>query len=212
MTSRIRVPCLLAFLLVAPTVACSVEPSETEEEPKEWVTETEYPEVEPPPLLDVPYVATPEEVVRAMLSMAEVGPGDVVFDLGCGDGRIVVAALKDFGAREGVCVEIDPLRLEDARERAGEAGVEDRIRFVEGNLFEADLGGATVVTLYLLATVNLELRPKLFRELEPGTRVVSHDFHMGDWKPETMRRVPGSTIYGWTIPEEIPEHLVEPAE
>lgn len=200
---------LIAALLFLSPIGCKAESAEAENDSPRYVTETELPEVEPPPELDVPYVPTPETVVETMLSIAEVGPGDTVFDLGCGDGRIVIAATRDFGAGRGVCVEIDPLRLEDARENAEEAGVADRIRFVEGDLFETDFTGATVVAMYLLLEVNLKLRPRLLRELDPGTRVVSHDFHMGDWEPEETVRVPGSTVYYWTIPEVVPEELLE---
>lgn len=153
-----------------------------------------------PKLPDVPYVASPMEVVHAMLEMAKTGKGDVVYDLGCGDGRIVIAAVRDHGAARGVCVEIDPLLVEEAREHAREAGVEDRIRFIEGDLFEVDLSPATVVTLYLLPDVNLRLRPKLLRELRPGSRVVSSSFDMGEWEPQESDRVWGKNIYLWTIP------------
>lgn len=148
---------------------------------------------------DVPFVPTPPEVVEAMLELAEVGPDDVVYDLGSGDGRIVVTAAKKYGAR-GVGVDIDPERIADGRANAREAGVEDRVRFIQGDLFEVDLSPATAVTLYLLPNINLKLRPKLLAELKPGTPVVSHAFDMGDWEPETVRSVGNSTVYKWTIP------------
>jgi ubiquinone/menaquinone biosynthesis C-methylase UbiE len=150
--------------------------------------------------LDVPYVPTRAQVVEEMLRMAEVKPGDVVYDLGCGDGRIVITAVEKFGAR-GVGIDIDPKRIEEARANAARAGVADRAEFRLGNLFDADIRAATVVTLYLLPEVNLRLKPKLRRDLRPGTRVVSHDFSMGDdWPPERTLRLQGDTIFFWTIP------------
>jgi SAM-dependent methyltransferase len=150
---------------------------------------------------DVPYVATPPAVVAKMLELARVTKDDVVYDLGSGDGRIVIMAAQRFGAR-GVGVEINPDLVLEAHENARRAGVADRVHFLRQDLFETDLRGATVVTLYLMQSVNLELRPKLWRELRPGTRVVSHDFHMGDWPPEQVVRVDGSVLYAWTIPEQ----------
>jgi ubiquinone/menaquinone biosynthesis C-methylase UbiE len=148
---------------------------------------------------DVPYVPTKQEVVEEMLRMAGVKPGDVVYDLGCGDGRIVVTAAQKFGAR-GVGVDIDPRRIAEANENALRAGVEKQVTFKVGDLFEADIREATVVTLYLLPDVNLRLKPKLLRDLKPGTRVVSHDFSMGDdWKPERTLRLGNDWIYFWTI-------------
>jgi ubiquinone/menaquinone biosynthesis C-methylase UbiE len=148
---------------------------------------------------DVPYVPTKQEVVEEMLRMAGVKPGDVVYDLGCGDGRIVVTAAQKFGAR-GVGVDIDPRRIAEATANAQRAGVEKQVTFRVGDLFEADIRDATVVTLYLLPDVNLRLKPKLLRDLKPGTRVVSHDFSMGDdWKPERTLRLGNDWIYFWTI-------------
>jgi cyclopropane fatty-acyl-phospholipid synthase-like methyltransferase len=148
---------------------------------------------------DVPYVPTKQEVVEEMLRMAGVKPGDVVYDLGCGDGRIVVTAAQKFGAR-GVGVDIDPRRIAEANENARRAGVESQVSFRIGDLFDADIREATVVTLYLLPDVNLRLKPKLRRDLKPGTRVVSHDFSMGDdWKPEKTLRLGNDWIYFWTI-------------
>jgi SAM-dependent methyltransferase len=148
---------------------------------------------------EVPYVPTPEPVVEAMLKMANVQKGDVVYDLGSGDGRLVITAARKYGAR-GVGVDINPDRVKEANANAREAGVTDRVKFVEGDLFEMDIKEATVVTLYLLPAVNMKLRPKLLAELKPGTRVVSHAFDMGDWQPEKTEVVNGSTIYFWTIP------------
>ena len=147
---------------------------------------------------EVRFEPSPPEVVEAMLALGKVGPGDVVFDLGCGDGRIVIAAARR-GAR-GVCVDIDPRRIAEANENARRAGVEKQVTFRVGDLFEADIREATVVTLYLLPEVNLRLKPKLLRDLKPGTRVVSHDFSMGDdWKPEKTLRLGNDWIYFWTI-------------
>jgi precorrin-6B methylase 2 len=149
--------------------------------------------------LDVPYVPTPPEVVQGMLKLAEVKKGEMVIDLGCGDGRIVVAAGKDFGAR-GIGYDLNPERIKEAKENARQAGVEDRIQFVQKNLFEADIQAANVVTLYLLPSVNEKLRPKLLADLKPGTRVVSHAFDMGDWKPDKQIEVNGRRVFLWVIP------------
>ncbi|MCS7314338.1 MAG: class I SAM-dependent methyltransferase [Bryobacterales bacterium] len=155
------------------------------------------PPLRPP---DVRYEPSPPEVVRAMLELAEVTPRDVVYDLGCGDGRIVIAAAKEFGAR-GVGIDIDPARIAESEQNARRAGVSGRVRFRNEDLFEADIREATVVTLYLWPWVNLKLRPKLLRELKPGTRVVSHCHDMGDWRPERQIEVNGHRIYLWRIPE-----------
>jgi SAM-dependent methyltransferase len=151
---------------------------------------------------DVVYVPTPPEVVTEMLKLAGVTKDDVVYDLGSGDGRIVIAAAKEFGAR-GVGVEISPKLVAEARANAERAGVADRVRFVEQDLFAADLREATVVTLYLLPELNLKLRPKLLAELRPGARVVSHLFDMEDWKPDrtfTWDR-DDTEVYLWIVPE-----------
>src|SRR5437016_2682150 len=156
---------------------------------------------------DVPYVPTTEAAVTAMLKLADVKKTDVIYDLGCGDGRIVIAAAKAYGAR-GVGIDINPVRIKEARENAKKAGVESLVRFEENDLFEADIHEATVVTLFLLPNVNLKLRPKLLQDLKPGTRVVSNTFDMGDWKPEKEATV-GDTdeqtylshrLFLWTIP------------
>ncbi len=153
---------------------------------------------------DVPYVPTPQEVVDEMLRMANVGKDDVVYDLGCGDGRLVITAVKKFGAKRGVGVDIDPQRIKESNENAQAAGVADRVKFVVQDLFKTDIKEATVVTHYLLPDVNLKLRPTLWRDLKPGTRVVSHAFDMGDWQPEKTASVEGRTIYFWTIPKQPP--------
>jgi SAM-dependent methyltransferase len=152
--------------------------------------------------LDVPYVPTHERVVAEMLKVAGVGKNDVLYDLGSGDGRIVITAAKQFGTR-GVGVDIDPVRVKEARENAVKAGVTDRVTFLQQDLFETDFREATVVTLYLLPEINLRLRPKLLSDLKPGTRVVSHNYDMGDWAPlKTLQlHVPQEhTIYYWVVP------------
>jgi SAM-dependent methyltransferase len=153
---------------------------------------------------DVPYVPTPMAVVRQMLELAEVGPSDTVYDLGSGDGRIVITAAKEFGAR-GVGVEIDPELVEEARANAREEGVSDRVRFIEGDLFETDFSPATAVTMYLLHSVNLRLRHRLLDELRPGTPLVSHDFGMGDWHADSTVRMDSvsANVLRWTIPAEV---------
>lgn len=157
------------------------------------------------PAPDVRYEPSPPEVVEAMLKLAEVGKDDLVYDLGCGDGRIVIAAVRQFGAR-GVCIDIDPQRIKEARENARQAGIRgNRLRFRNEDLFKADFRDATVVTLYLLPHLNLKLRPRLWRELKPGTRIVSHSHDMGDWEPEKEIQVDGQTVYFWTIPAQPPE-------
>ncbi|MEJ5369083.1 MAG: methyltransferase domain-containing protein [Bryobacteraceae bacterium] len=149
---------------------------------------------------DVPYVPTPPPIVEAMLKLGQIQPSDFVIDLGCGDGRIVVMAAEKFGAR-GMGVDLNPQRIAEAKENARKAGVEDRVEFVEKNLFEADVSKATLVTLYLLPDVNLRLRPKLLRELRTGARIVSHSFDMGDWKPDKKIEVNGKTLYFWEVTE-----------
>jgi len=159
-----------------------------------------------PPALrapDVAYEPTPMEVVHAMLRLAKVNAGDVVYDLGCGDGRIVITAAREYGAR-GVCVDIDPARIAESRENARQAHVLDRIRFLTEDLFATDLGDATVVTLFLSPELNLAVRPKLRRELTRGSRIVSHWHHMGDWKPQETLRIRGDDgreghVYLWTV-------------
>jgi tRNA G37 N-methylase Trm5 len=152
-----------------------------------------------PSRLDVPYVPTPQEVVDRMLAMGKVGKNDVLYDLGCGDGRIVVTAARVHGAR-GTGIDLNPVRIAEAKENAKKAGVSERTTFKVGDLFEADVSPATVVTLYLLPTVNAKLRPRLWQQLKVGTRVVSHAFDMGpEWPPEQTAKVDGRTIYAWTI-------------
>lgn len=148
---------------------------------------------------DVLYVPTPQPVVGAMLEMAEIESGDVLYDLGSGDGRIPITAARQYGIR-AVGIEIDPRRVAEAQRSAKEAGVDHLVTFHVADLFETDLSEASVVTLYLLSTLNLRLRPKLLAELEPGSRIVSQSFSMGDWTPEQRRTVQGRPIYRWTVP------------
>lgn len=153
------------------------------------------------PPLDVPFVPTEQRVVDRMLQLARVGSNDVVYDLGSGDGRIVITAAKKFGAK-GIGIDLDPKRVEEAKANARKAQVESKVSFVAGDLFKADLSEATVVTLYLLPRVNLQLRPQLWRQLKTGTRVVSHAFDMGpEWPPEKTEQIAGTTIYFWTVTE-----------
>jgi ribosomal protein L11 methylase PrmA len=151
----------------------------------------------------VQYVPTSEAVVEGMLALAGVDAGDRLFDLGSGDGRIVIAAALRHGAR-GVGVDIDPARVAEARRNARAAGVEHLVEFREGDLFAVDLRDATVVTLYLLPDMNERLRPKLLAELRPGARVVSHAYPAGDWTPDREVRVDGRRVYLWTVPERAP--------
>ncbi|MGH8649932.1 MAG: SAM-dependent methyltransferase [Burkholderiales bacterium] len=159
----------------------------------------------------VPYVPTPQDVVERMLEIAKVGPHDYLIDLGSGDGRIVVTAAKKYGTR-GFGVDLNPERIRESTENARRAGVSEKIAFYQRDLFETNLADATVITMYLLPQVNIELRPKLL-ELRPGTRLVSHDFDMGDWKPDTHIKMEAqdkyggaggqSDIYFWIVPARV---------
>lgn len=157
---------------------------------------------------DVPYVPTTEEAVKVMLKLADVKSSDIVYDLGCGDGRIVIAAAKEYGAH-GVGIDINPERIREANENAKKAGVENLVRFEENDLFKANIRDATVVTLFLLRSVNLKLRPKLLRDLKPGTRIVSNTFDMGDWRPDKEESLGNSgdddtlshQFFLWIVPE-----------
>lgn len=151
---------------------------------------------------DVPFVPTEQDVVNRMLDLAGVDRDDLLYDLGSGDGRIVITAAKERGAR-GVGVDINPVRIAESQQNARKARVQDRVRFVEGDLFTADLSGATAVTLYLLPEVNLKLRPRLLAELRPGTPVVSHDFDMGEWKPDRTVTMGNDTVYLWVVPAQV---------
>ena len=149
---------------------------------------------------DVIFVPTPQEVVEDMLRLANVKQGDVLYDLGSGDGRIPVTAAKLYGVR-AVGIDIDPERIREAQENARRNGVDKLVQFRMDDLFEADFRDATIITLYLLPDLNLKLRPRLLRELKPGTRIVSHQFDMGTWRPDKKLESNGRTVYFWVIPE-----------
>ena len=149
---------------------------------------------------DVPWVPSPDDVIDTMLRLARVTRSDVVYDLGCGDGRIVIAAARNYGAR-GVGIDIEPVRIQEANQAAKEAGVGDRVRFIEQDMFQAQIAEATVVTLYLFTKVNERLKPKLLRELKPGTRVVAYQFNgMGDWKPSKTVNKHRHPVYLFHVP------------
>jgi precorrin-6B methylase 2 len=149
---------------------------------------------------DVVFVPTPQEVVDAMLKVAKVGKGDVLYDLGSGDGRIPITAAQKYRIARGIGIDINPERIKEANENLSKARVGDRVRFVNADLFESDLSDATVITLYLLPELNLKLLPKLLKEVKPGTRIVSHAFDMGSWKPQQTLKVGTRSVYFWTIP------------
>lgn len=153
---------------------------------------------------DVPYVPTPQPVVEAMLKLGEVKKGDVLYDLGSGDGRIAITAAKQFGIK-ATGIDINPERIAEAEANAKAEKVTDRVRFRNEDLFEANFSDATVVTLYLLPSINLKLRPKLWKDLKPGTRIVSHSFDMGEWEPEKKIEVDGRYLYLWRIPATPPK-------
>lgn len=152
--------------------------------------------------LDVVYIPTPQSLVERMLEIAEVKPGELVMDLGCGDGRMVVTAANKFGAR-GVGVDIDPVRINEARENARRAGVADKVELRIGDLFEVDISKADVLAIYLLNEINERLRPKILATMKPGSRVVSHAFHMGDWKPDELRTFVEGQVYFWVVPAQV---------
>jgi SAM-dependent methyltransferase len=168
-----------------------------------WVSACAQPRSKKP---DVEYVPTPHHVVAEMLRLVEMKPTDVVYDLGCGDGRVVITAAQQYRAR-GVGVDIDPKRIRESRANARKASVLDRVKFLQQDLFNTDIREATVVTLYLLPQLNRQLRPKLLSDLRPGTRVVSHDFDMGEWHPDKVIYVPASTyehsVFYWVIPANV---------
>lgn len=150
-------------------------------------------------VIETPFVTSPQQVVEAMLKLADVNKTDVLYDLGCGDGRIVIAAAKKYGAR-GVGIDHNPDLIAEARAKAKQEGVESLVRFEQNDIFDADIHEATVVALYLLPHINLKLRPRLLKDLKPGARVVSHEFGMGDWKPEKTSEIDGARLLLWTIP------------
>lgn len=211
-STKLFVSFLVGLLLVAcaQTVTPKVAQSPPTSTSDTTTTVSPSPETtEPSKEPDVVYVPTPDAVVDRMLTMAKVGKDDVIYDLGSGDGRIVITAAQKYGAR-GVGIEIRPDLIEQARENAKKAGVSDRVEFRQADLFETDFSEATVISLYLLPDLNVKLRPKLL-QLKPGTRVVSHDFDMGEWKPQETATVEGPsrqhTVYFWTIPNEPPANL-----
>jgi SAM-dependent methyltransferase len=148
---------------------------------------------------DILFVPTPQPAVEAMLDLAGVGPGDVVYDLGSGDGRIPITAASKYGAR-GVGVDIDPVMVRKARANAEKAGVADRVAFREEDIFETEIAGATVVSVYLLESLNVKLKPRFLAELRPGTRIVGYEWRMGDWSPERTVMVNGHPVYLWRVP------------
>lgn len=154
------------------------------------------------PRLDVPYVPTPQEVVDRMLQLGKVRTGEFHMDLGSGDGRIAVTSAAKHGARS-LGVDLNPVRIEEARANAQKAGVSDRAIFEQKNLFETDISKADIITMYLLPSVNIELRPKILRDMWPGTRIVSHAFDMGDWTPDHRESVIGRTVYLWIVPARV---------
>lgn len=160
---------------------------------------------------DVVYVPTPPEVVEQMLTIAKVNSGDVLYDLGSGDGRIPITAAQRFGVQRATGIDINPELVQTAKDNAQKAGVSDRVQFLNQDLFTSDFRDATVVTLYLLPQLNVKLRPQLLSQLKPGTRIVSHDFDMGDWKPDRVVQVNRDgrvhNVYLWTVPEQIPANL-----
>jgi SAM-dependent methyltransferase len=159
-------------------------------------------DAEKPVKKDVPYVPTPQPVVDRMLEMAAVTKNDIVYDLGCGDGRMIVTAAKKYGAH-GVGVDIDPQRIKESNENAKSAGVTDKVKFEIKDLFTMEFGDASVLTMYLLPQVNLNLRPKILSDMKPGSRIVSHSFDMEDWKPDGEDEVESSNIYFWIVPAKV---------
>ncbi|KAB8332587.1 class I SAM-dependent methyltransferase [Scytonema tolypothrichoides VB-61278] len=155
---------------------------------------------------DVVYVPTPPEVVDRMLTIAKVGKNDILYDLGSGDGRIPIAAVQKYGVKKAVGIDIDPQRIKEANENAQKAGLTGKVQFLQQDLFKTDFSDATVVTLYLLPELNVKLRSQILK-LKPGTRIVSHAFDMGEWKPEKVEQVDGRTVFFWTVPKQIPANL-----
>jgi precorrin-6B methylase 2 len=155
------------------------------------------------PKLDIHFVPTPHEVVKRMLELAKVGPNDTHYDLGSGDGRIVIAAVKDFKAKKGVGIDLDPQRIKEANENKAKAGLGDNVTFREQNIFETDLSEASTVSMYLLTSINIRMRPKLLKELKAGTRIVTHAFNMGEWKAEHEESVNGYQVYLFVVPADL---------
>jgi len=153
--------------------------------------------------LDVPYVTTPYEVIDVMLELADVRPDDIVYDLGCGDGRLVLQAIEQRGAQRGVGVDLDPRRIEESKENARQMGLQDRVEFRVEDVFETDMSEASVVLFYLLTSVNVRLSPTFLEQLEPGTRLVSHAFGMGDWEADEERDLSYTKVYYWVVPAQV---------
>lgn len=195
------------ILLLATAGILSGSPSLTADQSALWPPRPAAALFMATPVKDVPYVPTPQAVVNRMLELASVGPKDVVYDLGSGDGRLVISAVRDRNARRAVGIDIDPERIQESLANAESAGVTDRVTFREGNIFEEKFDEATVITMYLLSSVNRRLRPRLLSELEPGTRLVSHAFDMADWQPDVHDTVDdeGRTfhVYFWTVPANV---------
>lgn len=158
-----------------------------------------YAQAEPVPRLDVPFVPTPQQVVDKMLELAKIQKDDYLVDLGSGDGRIPVTAAQRYGVK-ALGVDLNPQRIKEANERAKAAGVTDRVQFRQQDLFQTDISEANVLTMYLLPSVNLKLRPKILSDMKPGSRIVSHAFDMGDWKPEQKVTVDGRSVFLWIVP------------
>jgi len=208
MTFRLFTTCLLVGMGVCGlATSCTQLTNTAAQSPSQSNTSTNQAQEAPARKPDVIYVPTPTEVVEEMLQLAQVKATDRVYDLGSGDGRIVITAAQKYGAR-GTGIDIDPLRIQEANENAKKAEVTDLVDFRQQDLFQTDFSDATVVTLYLLPRLNVQLRPKLLRELKPGTRIVSHQFDMGEWKPEKVVKVGDRTVYFWTVPENPPANLL----
>jgi predicted O-methyltransferase YrrM len=203
----IKLSLVLASISSFLVVGCA-EQREIAQAPSTTQTQQTSPDTQAPTRQpDVVYVPTPQEVVEGMLELANVTGDDILYDLGSGDGRIPVTAAQKYGTR-GVGIDINPQRIQEANENAQNAGVTDKVEFRQEDLFETDFSSATVVTLYLLPELNVKLRPRLLKELKPGTRIVSHAFDMGDWEPERTVQVDGKTIYLWIVPENPPANLL----
>lgn len=161
---------------------------------------------------DIAFLPTPADAIEAMLDLAEVTSEDMLYDLGCGDGRLLIRAAQRWGTR-GVGIDIDPMQIQAAQTQAAAAGVETQLTFRQGNLYECDFSSATVVALYLLSHLNLRLRPRLLKELRPGSRVISHQFDMGDWEPTRVVKLEPSeeesTLYLWEVPDVVPAYLLK---
>lgn len=154
------------------------------------------------PALGVPYVPTPQDVVDQMLALAKPGPDDFVMDLGCGDGRMLVTAAQRFGAR-GFGVDLNPVRIIEANENARRANVTGKVKFEVRNLFETPIRDASILTMYLLPHINLQLRPRILDDMKPASRIVSHSFSMGDWEPDAVAKVRNHSIYFWIVPAKV---------